>query len=62
MEKVTELAAAEKERAGRVCAQCGKEIDPVKLRKGTLFSVKLSQRMTHIYRVLFCTAILNRNT
>ena len=30
MEQVTELAAAEGERAGRVCAQCGKEIDSVK--------------------------------
>lgn len=30
MEKVMELAAAEEERAGRVCAQCGKEIDTVK--------------------------------
>lgn len=29
MEKATELAAGE-EKAGRVCAQCGKEIDPVK--------------------------------
>lgn len=29
MEQVTELAA-EEEKAGRVCAQCGKEIDPVK--------------------------------
>lgn len=29
MEQVTELAAGE-EKAGRVCAQCGKEIDPVK--------------------------------
>lgn len=30
MENVTELAKVEKEKVGRVCAQCGKEIDPVK--------------------------------
>ncbi len=49
MEKVTELAAAEEERAGRVCAQCGKEIDPVKdgfvMRRDNFMQVKYFQEM-----------------